>query len=147
MPEETGTAGAAGTPPQGQESLASRLDRLEREVLMENRWWRGGLIAALIFLALSISITGLRHHRHRPSPPAVAAAPMGMPGWSGMPRMPYGQFGPYFGPPPWGFAPQGPCGCRGYGRRGFHRWSFQRWSGPSGPGVVSPQGPPAPPKG
>src|SRR5208337_811749 len=108
MPEEPSTGGPQR---EGQEPLASRLDRLEREVLRENRWWRGGLIAALVLLALSVLIAGHHRHHRRPNPTEgpEAMAPMGVPGWAGAPRMPCGQFGQYAPPPPWG----GPCGCGG----------------------------------
>ncbi len=83
MPEEpTGTGSQKEEPGR---SLEERLDRLEREVLRENRWWRGGLIAALVFLGLAILVGG--HHRHHRRPHPIAMAPMGM-------GMPY-----------WGFAP------------------------------------------
>ncbi len=124
---------------EGQDPLAPRLERLEREVLRENRWWRGGLIAALVFLALSILIAGHRHHhRHRPPPPPVA---MGSLGWQGGPIMPYGQFHSY-GPPPWGFACGGPSGCGCYGRPGFHH--FRPWNVPGGPAQMAPGAPQAP---
>lgn len=49
-----------------EEPLDRRIERLERE----NRWWRGGLIAALVFMGLMI-LGGLMilaaggHHRRR----------------------------------------------------------------------------------
>ena len=59
MPEEP-TAG--GNQKETAEArLETRLNRLEQEVLKENRWWRGGLIAALVLVALAILIAG--HHR------------------------------------------------------------------------------------
>ncbi len=39
--------------------LDRRVEQLERE----NRWWRGGLIAALVLFALVLLSGGRRHHR------------------------------------------------------------------------------------
>ena len=108
MPEEGSPSGASHS--EAQERLEKRLDRIELEVLRENRWWRGGLIAALVLFALAILIAG-HHRRHH------EMGPMGPAGWGQ--RMPYGQFGAY--PPPWAFGGRGgPCGCdegRGRGLR------------------------------
>jgi hypothetical protein len=95
------------------ESLAGRLRRLEKDLILENRWWRGGLIAALVLLAFSVLFGGL----HRPSPPpAWGIAPMGMgSGWGGPPpNMPGAQFMPP--PPPLasGAPWNGPGGCGSY---------------------------------
>jgi len=140
MPEEPTTAGPLR---ESQELLAGRLDRLEREVLRENRWWRGGLIAALVLLALSLLIAGHHRHHRRPNRPEgpAAMAPMGPPGWAGPPGMPCGQFGPYAPPPPWGC----PCGCEGRGR--FNPRHFREWGGPAGPEGLAPEAPPSAPKG
>jgi len=90
--------------------LERRLEALEYVAQTENRWWRGGLIAALVLVALSILI--LAHHRHHPPPPFVMGRMgPGMMGGEGM--MPYGPPPPYwgpgpqsgygYGPPPWGW--------------------------------------------
>ena len=46
VPEET--TGVENQKETAQERLEARLNRIEQEVLKENRWWRGGLIAALV---------------------------------------------------------------------------------------------------
>jgi hypothetical protein len=114
------------------ETVDARLDRLEQEVLKENRWWRGGLIAALVLVALSILIAG---HHHRPKR-------MAGPGWAGPPGMVYDGYGPY--PPPprprfgWG-DPYGPD-C----------WGPRPWGGPprqwNAPSTQGPQDQPPPPQ-
>lgn len=134
MPEE---ASGAGSPDEKPESLEKRLERLEHEILRENRWWRGGLIAALVLVAVSIFAAG--HHRHRHGP-GMGPAPMGMPGWGGAPNMPYGLYGPYTPPPRWGYGWGSPCGCEGYHRHG-EGWGPKPWGRPG------PEGPPTPPKG
>ena len=109
MPEESAGSQSGGTHNDGaQERLERRLDRIEIEILRENRWWRGGLIAALVLLALSVLIVG--HHRRRRD-----MGPMGPAGWGA--RMPYGQFGGGY-PPPWAFHGHGGCGCEGEGAHG-----------------------------
>jgi hypothetical protein len=99
------------------ESLDVRLHRLEQDSIQENRWWRGGLIAALILLALSVLFGGLHQY---PAPPAWGMESMGMgSGWGGgpLPNMPGAQF---MRPPqsmpgvPW----NGPGGCGSYGGGG-----------------------------
>jgi hypothetical protein len=117
--------------------LEERLNRLEQEVLKENRWWRGGLIAALVLLAFAILIG---HHRHRPP----RMPPMGM----AQGEMPYGMLLPPRGP---GYGWGGPCGGPGYGW-GRRPWDGGpgRWNGPgpqvpAGPQDQSPQDQPAPP--
>ena len=143
MPEET----TGLTPPNDRyEALVSRLDRIEREALRENRWWRGGLIAALVLLALSLFFAGHRRHRHPPGPPPpMAFGPMYQPGWQG--GMPYGQFRPY-DPPPWAFGPRGQWGCGpgSFGGQRFHRFGFQPWDGNGEQPPPPPQGPPTGPK-
>ena len=150
VPEETTGAGSMGDRP---DELGRRLDRIERELIRENRWWRGGLIAALVLVALSIFAAA--HHRYRRPGPGMGpmmmggpmgpmmggpmGGPMGMQMWRGAPNM-WGMtpgYGPY--PPP---PRDGGCGCGeyhghgdGYGRRGG--------DGPWG----TPEGPPPPPKG
>jgi len=112
--------------------LEARLDRLEQEVLKENRWWRGGLIAAIVLLAFAMLIG---HHRHRP-PRMPPMGPMGM-----AQGMPYGGYGMYPPPPRSGYGWGGPCGGPGYG--GNRRpWDGGpgRWNGPG------PQGPQEPPQ-
>ena len=101
MPEEGSGTPTSGIHSETQERLEKRLDRIELEILRENRWWRGGLIAALVLVALAILVAG--HHRRRHD-----MGPMGRAGWGQ--GMPYGEFGPY--PPPWAFGGRGgPCGC------------------------------------
>jgi len=85
MPEEP--TSAAGT--QTQELLLRRLEHFERE----NRWWRGGLIAALVFMGLMI-LAGGRHRRHIDVVVTVPPGAMRMRQWG------YGP-GPY-PPPGWG---------------------------------------------
>src|ERR1700730_12865936 len=87
VPEET--TGAGNQTETAQERLEARLNRIEQEVLKENRWWRGGLIAALVLVALAIFTAGHHHHHERM---AMAA------GWAGSEGMPYGGHRPY--PPP-----------------------------------------------
>ena len=100
MPEES-----TSTPGQNDDALGRlerRIESLELTTQWENRWWRGGLIAALVLVALSILIAG--HHRHHHRPPM-----MGMRGCEGPRMMPYGPppppysgYGPgggYYGPP------------------------------------------------
>jgi hypothetical protein len=94
-----------------QERLERRLDRIEQEFGRENRWWRGGLIAALVLVALAILVAG-RHHQR----PEMGMGAMGMPPWAA--TMPYGgQCGPYSGPPPW--AHHHGCGCAGRDGDGY----------------------------
>jgi hypothetical protein len=120
LPEE-----AVGTPDHNDDALG-RLERriasLEYAAQQENRWWRGGLIAALVLVALSILIAG--HHRHhRP-------LMMGQ-GWGRGPRMlPYGP------PPPpnWGYGPGG----------GYYGppdgWRYRQWNGPGPENQQQPKG-------
>jgi hypothetical protein len=49
------------------ESLAGRLLRLEQDLILENRWWRGCLLAAVVLLALSVLFGGLHHYPTLPS--------------------------------------------------------------------------------
>ena len=103
MPEEP--TGGGNQKETAEERLETRLNRLEQEVLKENRWWRGGLIGAFVLVALAILIAG--HHRR---PERMAMAPMGMAGWAGSAGMPYGGYGPPCGPAPeygWGPRPWG----------------------------------------
>jgi hypothetical protein len=114
-----------------EERFERRLHHIEQEVLRENRWWRGGLIAALVLLAFSMLVAG--HHRHR-QPPRMA---MGM---AAQGMMPYGGYGPY--PPRPGFGWGGPCGpAPGYGW-GPGQWGGQprQWGGP-GPQTAPDQAP------
>jgi hypothetical protein len=103
--------------------LERRIENLEVAAQRENRWWRGGLIAALALVALSILIAG--HHRHHHPQPE-----MPMPGWGGPRLMPYGP------PPPpyWGYGPGGGY----YGPP--EGWRYRQWNRPS------PEAPPPPPK-
>jgi len=87
--------------------------------LMERRLWRGGLIAALVFIGIAILVAG--HHRRRV---VVIAPPQGWgmhmrPGCGPPPPPPWGGPGEYFwrgwGPGPgsgndYGPAPYGPPG-------------------------------------
>src|ERR1700730_17879037 len=98
VPEET--TGAGNQKETAQERLEARLNRIEQEVLEENRWWRGGLIAALVMVGLAIFTVAHHHHPERMA--------MGMPGWAGSGGMPYGGYGPYPPPPHPGWG--GQCG-------------------------------------
>jgi hypothetical protein len=145
MPEEGITTESTASV----EGLTRRLDRFEQDYLRENRWWRGGLVAALALLAIVLLI-GSFHHRP-PEPrgfgPMAMAGPMGMQGPMDMQGpMGYPGYGP---PPPWAYA-YGP----GYGfRPGFgcrhHGWFGGGEGGPGGPGQGGPGGgnPPPPPSG
>ena len=76
MPEES------GNPPNQHDETLRRLERriesLEYAADRENKWWRGGLIAALVLVALSILIAG--HHRHHRPPTMVMRDGQGMQG-------------------------------------------------------------------
>jgi hypothetical protein len=82
MPDEPINAGATNL----EQSLTERMARLERE----NRWWRGGLVAALIIMALFLAAG----HRHRARIDVVISAPPWM-----MRMRPWG-YGPGPYPPP-----------------------------------------------
>jgi hypothetical protein len=128
VPEESN-----GSPNPNDETLRRlerRIESLERATEHENKWWRGGLIAALVLIALSVLIAG--HHRRRHRPPMGPMCQMGGPGWGGPRMMPYGP------PPPprWGY---GPGGGSGYGNP--QGWQYHQWNGPGS------DGPPPPPKG
>ncbi len=129
MPEES------GNPPNQHDETLRRLERriesLEYAADRENKWWRGGLIAALVLVALSILIAG--HHRHHRPPMMVMRDGMGMQGWGGPRMMPYGPPPP---PPYWGYG-YGP----GPGMGGRQGWQHRQWDGPGS------DGPPLPPKG
>lgn len=120
---------SANTPGQNDDALRRlerRIEILEIAALRENRWWRGGLIAALVLVAFSILIAG--HHRHRPRQPM-----MSMQGWRGPGpgMMPYGP-----PPPPYWW---GPGQGGGYGPP--QGWRYRQWNGPG------PESAPPPPKG
>jgi hypothetical protein len=104
--------------------LERRIENLEFATRQENRWWRGGLIAALVLVALSILIAG--HRRHHCPPPM-----MGMRGWAMPHTMPYAP-----GPPPY------------YGPGGYYGppegWRDRPWNPP---GSQMQQQQPPPPKG
>lgn len=108
MAEETGAAGG------GRENdyISRRLDRIEQKLMWEDRWWRGGLIAALLFIGIAILVGA--HHRHRrpPFPPPWMA--YGPAGQFPPPPMAWGWNGPYgWGPGPWsGGRQQGPPPAR-----------------------------------
>ncbi|MGA2410963.1 MAG: hypothetical protein ABSG46_11325 [Candidatus Binataceae bacterium] len=121
------------------ETLERRLDRLEQEYLRENRWWRGGLIGALVLVAIAIMVSGF-HHR----PPPRGFGPMAMDGPMAMAR-PMGYPPP---PPYWGYG--WGYGCDRQCVPGEWRW--RPWGGPGGPGGdpnggpgAGPAGPPAHP--
>ncbi|MFZ0246707.1 hypothetical protein [Candidatus Binatus sp.] len=123
MPEES-----ISTPGQNDDALGRlerRIESLEFATQRENRWWRGGLIAALVLVALSILIAG--HHRHHHPPPM-----MGMRGCEGPRMMPYS-------PPPPPYSGYGPGGGY-YGPP--EGWHYRQWNGPGREAQ-----PPPPPKG
>jgi hypothetical protein len=101
MPEETRAAGS-----EREDYISRRLDRLEQKLAWEDRWWRGGLLAALVFIAIAILIAGHHHRRRPPFPPWMAYGPAG-------------QFPP---PPAWGWGPPS-----GYG------WGPGQWGGSRAP--------------
>jgi hypothetical protein len=102
--------------------IERRIESLEFATQRENRWWRGGLIAALVLVALSILIAG--HHRYK-YPPMMETR-----GCEGARMMPYGP------PPPpyWGYGPGG-------GYYGPPEGGPRQWNGPG------PEAQPRPPKG
>ena len=126
--------GITAESPASVEALQRRLDRLEQEYMRENRWWRGGLIGALVLLAIVILIGGFHHRPPRPGFGPVAmqgsmgmAGPMGMQGPMGYRGYP--GYWPPPPPPPWaygygpgyGFGSGFGCdhhGCRRPGDRG-----------------------------
>jgi hypothetical protein len=114
MPEKSTSPG--GSRPE--ELLYRRIEHLERE----NRWWRGGLIAALVFIGLMI-LEGGHHRRHIDVVVAMPPSPMRRPYWG------YGP-GPYPPPPPgWG----GYGGrCASWFRRARRRSDTPRSAVPSG---------------
>jgi hypothetical protein len=106
VPEES--IGTPGPNDDAIRRLERRLEAFELAAQTENRWWRGGLIAALVLIALSILVAA--HHRHRRPHMEMGA------GWQGQRMMPYGPppppnwgygsgpqggYGGYYGPPPW----------------------------------------------
>jgi len=94
MPEETNGAESR--------KLEDRLERLEREAMRENRYWKGGLIGALLLIAIALFTSGHHHRRERPE--------FARGGQYGMPYPP--QFG-YMRGGPWG-----PCGGRDFAQQG-----------------------------
>jgi len=117
--------------PTRSEELVRRLDRLEQEYMRENRWWRGGLIAALVFVSIAILIGAFHHPRTlRIFGPIAMGGPAGMPGPTGYPG--YGPQPPP--PPPWvyGYGP-------GYGYGQGYGWERH---GGSAPGDHNPGGGP-----
>jgi hypothetical protein len=126
VPEESGNP-----PGQNDETLRRlerRIENLEHAALHENKYWRGGLIAALVLVALAILIAG--HHRHR-RPPMGMMGQMGggMSGSCQGPRM------MLYGPPPppyWGYDPG-----NGYGPQ--DGWHHRRWDGPGSEGPQPPK--------
>ena len=114
--------------------LERRIENLEYAAQSENRWWRGGLIAALVLIALSILVASHRH-RHRLPPqmmgqmaPGMMApgmmAPGMMGGWQGPRVMPYGP------PPPQYWGGQGDP--RFFGPQ--ERWEWHHREHDDGPG-------------
>jgi hypothetical protein len=122
------------------EALQRRLDRIEQEYMRENRWWRGGLIGALVVLAIVILI-GAFHHRPPPRDlgamaiqgPVFLQGRMGYPGYWPPPPPPWAYYG--FGP---GYGPDGECD-----RHGWWRPRDREPGGPDGPGADG-GGPPPP---
>jgi len=111
VPEES-----ISTPGQNDDALGRlerRIESIEFATQRENRWWRGGLIAALVLVALSILVAG--HHRHHHPPPM-----MGMRGCEGPRMMPYS-------PPPPPYSGYGPGGGY-YGPP--EGWHYRQWNGP-----------------
>jgi hypothetical protein len=130
-----------------EESTAGTGDRHEIEARREARrrearWWKGGLIAALVFLGLATLYNGiafrrliraqqrlvLSGQRYRPG-----FGPMGPPygqGFGGQPYPPFPGSPPYYGGPGWG----------------WHRWQHhgqphdEGQGGPSAPGGQSTPG-------
>jgi hypothetical protein len=147
MPEE----GVTTDSPSSAETLQRRLDRLEQDYMRENRWWRGGLITALVALAIVI-LVGAFHHR--PLPPELGlmamrgpmsmAGPMGMQG--PMDYRAYPGYWPPPPPPPWAYG-YGPGYGYGSGggcdRHGWNRPGDRGPGGPDGPGAGGggPDGP------
>ena len=114
--------------------LERRIENLEYAAQSENRWWRGGLIAALVLVALSILIAGhRRHHRPPPFPQMGSMGQMGpgmmapgtYGGWQGPRMMPYGPPPP---PPYWG----GQGDPRFFGPQ--ERWEWHHHQQDDGPG-------------
>jgi hypothetical protein len=109
-------------------------NRLNRLLTNEERLWRGGLIAALIFLGFSILASS---HHHRPPP---FMGPMAMArGWGG-PFNPAGPMmfaSPY--PPPWAMG--GGCTCGPRDGAAYPRPPYPG-PGPYGPPPMGPQGAP-----
>jgi len=128
MPDESNrTAQSAGESPAPPGPDNTRVSRL---LSNEERLWRGGLIAALLFLAISILASG---HRHRPPPPFMG--PMAMAGGWGGPFNPAGPMmfaSPY--PPPWAMG--GACTC------GPRNGAAYPGPGPYAPPPIAPQGAP-----
>lgn len=114
MPEEPTSGGSS----RSEELLERRLEHIERE----NRWWRGGLIAALVFIGLMI-LAGGRHRRHIQVTVTVPPMAMRRPFWG------YGG-GPYGPPPP---------GWEGFGGGMMRRGPGMPGGGPNMPGPPSPQ--------
>ena len=145
MPEESMGAPESNREPNHDaiRRLERRLEAFELAAQRENRWWRGGLIAALVLIALSIFSAA--HHRHRME--RLMLSRMG-PGQMG-PGMGPGMMGPGprmmpYGPPPppyWGYGP-GPQGGYGYGSPPW-MWHHHHEDGGQGPESEPPQ----PPKG
>ncbi|MDO8434119.1 MAG: hypothetical protein Q7S58_17105 [Candidatus Binatus sp.] len=104
MPEETNGA--------ENRRMEDRLERLEREAMRENRYWKGGLIGSLLLIAIALFTSGGHHRRERPE--------FARGGRYAMPYPPP-QFG-YMAGGPWG-----PCGGRDFARDFGHR---RPWDAP-----------------
>ena len=105
MPEETETAGGG----RNEDYISRRLDRLEQKLMWEDRWWRGGLIAALLFIGIAILIAGHRHRRP-PLPPWMLYGPAAQFQVPPPPPIPWGMGRPGgYGPYGWD---SGACGGR-----------------------------------
>jgi hypothetical protein len=142
--------GTTAESPANLETLQRRLDRIEHEYIQENRWWRGGLIGALVLLAIVILI-GAFHHPRPPQGfrmmamqgPMGAAGPMAMQG--PMDFRGYPGYWPPPPPPPWvyGYGPGYGYGTGpGFDRHGGCRPGDRGPGGPDGsgggPGAPSP---------
>jgi hypothetical protein len=130
MPDEPSSA--AQPSGESRAPIPAADNRLKRLLSNEERLWRGGLIAALVFLAFSILASGHRHHQ-RPF-----MGPMAM--WGGPfnrePRMMV--VAPPFAPP---WAMGGGCTC---GPRDGAAYPSPPYPGPGpyGPPSAAPPGPP-----
>jgi hypothetical protein len=85
--------------------------------LREARWWRGGLLAALVFIGLTTLYNGIAYRRLTRAQLRLAVAltqryqsrplPYG-PGFSGPSMLPFASPWQFYGPPPWAWRHHGP---------------------------------------